>query len=219
MKKDGFLKRGGLIYAITLCICAIALLVASARIQLSPLPERVAEVPTSVPGTVEAGAKITPKPTKSPTAAPTSAPTEQPAVPLGEMKLIMPVTGTVQKGFSGDSLVKSLTMRDWRVHRGADITAKEGTAVVAAADGTVTEIFFDDLYGISIRIDHGNGAQTIYQNLSTDTLVEEGQRVKGGEEISGVGDTATCEAKDSPHLHFELYVNGAAVDPMDYVKE
>lgn len=221
-KKEGRLQKGTLIYAMTLCICALALLVASARIQLSSdkirnmetLPETKAEK-ISLP----AAAPLTPKPTQAPIEEETAPPTPLPPVPLEEMNLILPVTGTVQKGFSGDSLVKSLTMRDWRVHNGIDITAAVGTEVLAATDGTVTDIFFDDAMGISIRVDHGNGSEALYQNLSTDTKVEVGQAVKKGDCISGVGDTASCEIKDTPHLHFVLLVNGKAVNPMDYIKE
>ena len=221
------LPKSTLIYAITLCICALALLVASARIQLTENRMRIAESPSSEmipeePKPMPVAAAVTPKPTKEPHEEPlpseTPAPTEMPVVPLDQMTLLLPTQGEVDKNFSGDSLVKSATMRDWRVHNGIDITAEIGTEVVAAADGVVSDLYFDDLMGITVRIDHKNGAETLYQNLSGETRVEVGQMIKKGDLISGVGDTSSCEIKDSPHLHFVLLVDGKAVDPMDYVK-
>ena len=220
-KKESRLQKGTMVYAVTLCICALALLVASTRIQLGTEKMRNIESGTETESqkiSLPAAAPMTPRPTQTPIEKETAEPTPQPVVPLAEMDLILPVTGTVQKEFSGDSLVKSLTMRDWRVHNGIDITAAVGSEVLAAADGTVTDIYFDDAMGISIRVDHRNGSEALYQNLSTDTKVEVGQEVKKGDVISGVGDTASCEIKDAPHLHFVLFVDGKAVDPMDYVK-
>ena len=223
-KRGSFLQKGMGLYAVALCICALALLVASARIQISANKNLEAfATPEPKSNSLAAAAPVTaaptkaPRPTKAPeTPAPTEAPTPPPA---DQMKMAYPVTGTVQKNFSGDRLVKSSTLRDWRVHSGIDITAQIGAEVHAAYDGVVSRIFFDDELGISIVVDHGNGVETWYQNLSTDTTVAEGQAVKTGDVLSGVGDTASCEIKDTPHLHFVVRQNGKAVDPMDYLKE
>jgi len=76
--------------------------------------------------------------------------------------LRMPVNGNVIKQFSGDNLVFSNTMNDWRVHRGIDIDAPLGTQVRAAAAGVVERVFEDDMLGVVVIIDHGDGLQTIY---------------------------------------------------------
>ncbi len=219
MKNGNFLKKGGLIYATTICLCAIALLIASARIQITGKKE-MTELPTAAPQTEKreeaVSALVTPKPTEEPSECPSAEPSP---VPLEKMALILPVTGTVQKEWSGDKLVKSATMRDFRVHSGADITAAIGADVVAAADGVIADIYFDNCLGISILVDHENGAQTLYQNLSTDTMVAKGDRVKRGTVISHVGDTASSEYRDASHLHWALLVNEENKNPMEYVRE
>ena len=223
-KRGNFIQKGMGLYAVALCICALALLIASARIQLSAT-ERVPrnEPPAPEEESVAAAAAVTPKPTALPKSTPqpeTPAPTDAPSpVPAEKMKFTLPVTGEVQKNYSGDRLVKSSTLRDWRVHRGIDITAPVGTEVRAAQDGVVKRIYFDDELGISILVDHQNGLETLYQNLSTDTVVAEGQAVRKGDALSGVGDTASCEIKDTPHLHFVVLWQENAVDPMDYIEK
>lgn len=223
-KRGSFIQKGMGLYAVSLCICALALLVASARIGLSA-NKNAAPYPTQEPReeALAAAAAMTPAPTQAPQATiepQTSVPTEAPTpTPADEMKMDLPVTGTVQKNYSGDKLVKSSTLRDWRVHSGIDITAPVGTEVHAAYDGEIEKIYFDDELGISILVDHKNGVETLYQNLSTDTTVAEGQAVKKGDVLSGVGDTASCEIKDTPHLHFVVLREGKKVNPMEYIKE
>ena len=78
----------------------------------------------------------------------------------------MPVGGDVLKEFSGEVLVYSTTMNDYRVHKGTDLSAAIGTQVKAFTNGVVTEIFEDPLMGHTIVVDHGGGVISRYQNLS-----------------------------------------------------
>ena len=132
-----------------------------------------------------------------------------------EMKL--PVEGKLGTPFTTDSLVYSETLEAWSGHKGIDIFAKEGSSVVATLAGKVTEVYKDDLWGIVILVDHGNGLMTKYANLSTDEMVKEGQEVKKGDVISAVGKSAPIEMMMEPHLHFEVINDGICTDPKDYL--
>lgn len=131
--------------------------------------------------------------------------------------IIYPLEGELIRQYSMDELLYSRTLKEWTTHSGIDIESFLGAEVKAAADGTVEKVEEDPLMGIMITIDHGNGIKTRYANLSTANMVTEGQNVKAGQIISGVGRTAGYEILDPPHLHFELLINGKAVDPAEYL--
>lgn len=96
-------------------------------------------------------------------------------------KFINPVQGgQVLRGFSGDTLIQDETMGDWRVHSGVDIACEDGGQVTAIGDGTVTAVFYDDLTGYCLTIDHGNGVVSTLRGLMKNATVEEGDTVKMG---------------------------------------
>ena len=94
-------------------------------------------------------------------------------------------------------------------HPGLDIAAPTGTTVTAAAGGTVIMAQWYGGYGNYISIDHGGGYSTGYGHLSA-IYVANGQTVSRGQAIGAVGSTG---ASTGPHLHFEVRINGKAVDP------
>ncbi len=100
-----------------------------------------------------------------------------------------------------------------KMHSGIDFAAPIGTPIYAAADGTVDniEISFTG-YGKKVEIDHGFGYRTRYAHMHG-FAVRNGQRVKRGELIGYVGDTGLSTA---PHLHYEVFINGAQVNPIHY---
>ena len=98
-------------------------------------------------------------------------------------------------------------------HIGNDLAAAEGTAVLAAADGTVTETGFDTERGNYLMIDHGDGLATLYAACSK-VDVNEGDPVKAGTPIAAVG---SAGRSTGPHLHFEVYVNKNRVNPEPYI--
>jgi murein DD-endopeptidase MepM/ murein hydrolase activator NlpD len=118
--------------------------------------------------------------------------------------LIWPVSGPVVSGFG---------MRWGRMHEGIDIAAGYGTPIHAAASGTVITAGWEGGYGNLIVIDHGNGLATAYGHQSS-FAVGYGAQVSQGQTIGYVGCTGHCYG---PHLHFEVRVNGAAVDPLGYL--
>ena len=99
-------------------------------------------------------------------------------------------------------------------HSGLDISAPYGTEVRASADGVVTDVDTHTGLGRSIRVDHGFGVETVYGHLSA-YATEPGRRVKRGEVIGYVGDSGRASG---PHLHFEVHVYGAPVNPWKFLK-
>jgi murein DD-endopeptidase MepM/ murein hydrolase activator NlpD len=100
-----------------------------------------------------------------------------------------------------------------KLHTGIDIPAPTGTAITAAAAGTV--IYSDWLggYGKVIMLDHGGGVVSLYAHNSA-LVLSEGQSVKRGDTISKAGSTGNSTG---PHLHFEVRKNGAYVDPLPWL--
>lgn len=128
-----------------------------------------------------------------------------------------PVEGEVIGGFAGDSLEWNEMLGQWQTHPAIDIAAGIGEAVAAIADGTVTEVYFDNLYGNTVVIDHGEDRVARYASLNTLQMVEIGQNVLSGDIIGSVG---TCDAEESlgGHLHIEFYENGQPVDLSIYLE-
>jgi len=135
----------------------------------------------------------------------------------GSVPYTVPVKGKIVKPFSNEVPIYSQTLDQYIVHLGVDIAAPADTQVVAVADGTITKVYNDDKLGITIEISHGNGIVTKYSNLSTTKMVGEGDVVKKGQPISGVGSSALFESLEAPHLHFEVLKDGVAIDPSEYM--
>jgi murein DD-endopeptidase MepM/ murein hydrolase activator NlpD len=102
-------------------------------------------------------------------------------------------------------------------HKGIDLTAPIGTAVYAAGDGVVISVERSTSrsgYGNQIVVDHEvDGLSTRYAHLNT-IDVQKGQKVKRGEKIGTVGNTGMSTA---PHLHYEIMINKAAINPLRYM--
>lgn len=126
-----------------------------------------------------------------------------------------PTNGEIVKKHDLSKLVFSETMQDYRVHSGIDISCESGSGVVAFTDGVITSVTDDYFYGTTIVISHEQGVTSSYMNLSEDLAenITVGTEVKAGQLLGYVGNTARIESKDAPHLHFELYVDGAPIDP------
>ena len=107
--------------------------------------------------------------------------------------------------------VYSETMRDYRVHTGADYKAERGETVHAAANGIVKSTHTDMLLGNMIVIDHG-GAEISYCGLGGTFLVKPGEVVERGQDIGSIT-AAPFESTMEPHLHLEAVQHGKNVDP------
>ena len=135
-----------------------------------------------------------------------------------KLEFIMPIVGEVMRDYTQDTLVFSNTLQQWISHEGIDILSEIASPVKAIEAGEVIEVKNDPRYGLIIIIDHGQGYQSVYCNLSTLDMVHVGKKVEKGQVVSGVGNTALFEIKDNPHLHFELIKDGANVNPTEYIK-
>ena len=98
-------------------------------------------------------------------------------------------------------------------HNGIDIGAPTGSAILASASGRVTTSKYSYSAGNYIVISHGNGVSTVYMHCSA-LYVSEGEMVSQGQTIGAVGSTGFSTG---PHLHFGVMVNGAYVNPRNYV--
>ncbi|SHH75684.1 Peptidase family M23 [Sporobacter termitidis DSM 10068] len=184
--------------------------------------------------TLEKKPEVSAKPSASPSAAPSASakPSASAAPTTGKTdnnagksaaamakatSFVWPVVGDISVVFSQDELVYNQTMGDWRTHNGMDISAAIGAKVMAAADGTVTDVYADDLLGTTVVIDHGNGLKSIYANLAKTPVVSEGDKVEMGSVIGAVGDTALGETSQASHLHFAITKDDQPVDPASYL--
>ncbi len=125
-------------------------------------------------------------------------------------RFIRPTVGPITSLF-GLRLHPVLGVR--KMHTGVDFGVPTGTAVKAAASGTVLVAGWISGYGKTIVIDHGNGISTLYGHNSL-LLVSEGQRVKQGQVISKSGSTGLASG---PNMHFEVRKNGVPVDPIPWL--
>lgn len=99
-------------------------------------------------------------------------------------------------------------------HNGIDIPAPHGTPIFATADGIVGRAQRLGGYGLYVEIEHGNMIQTRYGHMSS-FIVEPGQQVKRGEIVGYVGSTGRSTGN---HLHYEVRIEGAPVNPMPFVR-
>ena len=131
---------------------------------------------------------------------------------LSHTPSVWPVRGYLSSGF-GSRIDPFTSGPDY--HPGIDISAPLGTKVVAPADGVVVAVGRRGAYGLAIIIDHGRGVVTRYGHLERFN-VRAGQRVRRGEVIGFVGSTGRSNA---PHLHYEVWLDDDAQDPIHYIIE
>ena len=180
-----------------------------------------AAVPTPTPkisGKQFAEVKPTPAPTQEPQTVHEVTADPTPNQELANTKLKMPVNGIITVNHSLETMVYSPTFGDWRIHKGIDIDAEHGSDIKAVADGTIAQVYTDEMMGNVIEINHGDFV-SVYAGVSTLEMVLQGAEVKQGDVISKVGDTAISESAQSAHLHFEILYGGNCVDPIEYMKD
>ena len=124
---------------------------------------------------------------------------------------IMPTSGWLSSEFAKSRFHPIL--HENRPHNGIDLTAEIGTPIVAPASGTVVYAGWDKGFGRTVEIDHGHGIRTRFAHCAS-LSVRRGQRVTRGQLIAAVGNSGLTT---SPHLHYEIHVNGRPVDPLSFV--
>lgn len=98
-------------------------------------------------------------------------------------------------------------------HNGVDFAAKEGTDIIAVGSGVVTWSSKRYGYGLMVEVNHGNGYSTRYAHAK-ESLVKVGDVIKKGQTLALIGSSGRSTG---PHVHFEVYKNGRAVDPATYI--
>lgn len=123
---------------------------------------------------------------------------------LEQIYFISPLSGEISQGFNLE-----------KRHYGIDITAPKNTAIKAAADGFVVASDWTLETGLTIVIQHANNVITFYKHNSLN-LKKIGEKVKAGEAVAIIGNTG--EQSSGSHLHFELWFNGKAINPQEYIR-
>lgn len=148
---------------------------------------------------------------------PVETPDEQPAAIPQTPTYVKPVQGEVLQAFSGETLVKNETLGDWRTHNGIDIKCDKGADVKAMANGKVSSVSNDPVWGYTVVIDHGSDLISVYCGLDKNILVSKGAAVKAGQ-IIGKVDYIPAESKMPDHFHFEVKKAGKYINPADLIK-
>lgn len=123
---------------------------------------------------------------------------------------VLPTNGWITSYF-GHRISPTAGVR--KMHEGLDVGANYGTPIRAPADGLVTFAGNKAGFGLFVQIDHGYGIETIYAH-SQKIIAKNGQRVKRGDLLAKVGSSGYSTG---PHLHYEVRVNGIAVDPLYFI--
>jgi murein DD-endopeptidase MepM/ murein hydrolase activator NlpD len=133
------------------------------------------------------------------------------AAKLPPVGMTMPINGEITSKFSRSRFHPILDV--FRAHRGVDLAAPEGTPISAPAPGRVASVGRRLGYGLVIEMVHSGGVVTRYAHLHS-AVVHAGDTVAMGQAIGTVGESGLATA---PHLHFEVWVKGTAVDPVKFV--
>jgi murein DD-endopeptidase MepM/ murein hydrolase activator NlpD len=129
---------------------------------------------------------------------------------LASTPTVWPVRGRITAGY-GYRVSPFTGQRE--MHEGLDIAAPFGTPIMATADGIVSFVGPLSSFGNVVFINHGHGLTTFYAHTSS-FRVKEGQPVKRGQIVADVGSSGRTTG---PHVHYEVQVNGAAVNPLKYI--
>lgn len=131
----------------------------------------------------------------------------------GSMPSALPVAARAIT--SGFGLRQHPLLGTWRAHSGLDLAAPYGSPIVATSDGVVSTAAWQGGYGLLVTLDHGGGVQTRYGHMSRLNVVA-GQQIRKGGVIGYVGSTGMSTG---PHLHYEIRMNGRAINPAPHLHE
>ena len=241
MKKQGFakvraaMKGKGFIVALALSVAAVGFstyyaynnIMNSFGCEISD--ELFIEVDKNQPGvplvTTTAQSTIPPATTAATTPPQTSAdtgtePQTEPANNFfaASSPRTMPADGEIINEYSDGELVKSQTLNLWQTHDGVDIAAEIGTDIKACGEGQILNIWEDALWGVCVSIDHGDGHISSVYGHDANVPVSIGQEIACGDIIGKAGNTAECECKLAPHIHFEVKKDGGFINPLSFIE-
>jgi murein DD-endopeptidase MepM/ murein hydrolase activator NlpD len=131
-----------------------------------------------------------------------------------------------QLSFIGNEVVReysekepsySKTLDVWEVHKGLDVSANDGQEIKSLFDGTVVDVFKDDEYGISVKVEYDGDVAVIYSNLKEDVSVKKDDEVSQGQVLGQAGATSNVECEEEIHVHIQAFKNGESIDPMSLI--
>ncbi len=135
----------------------------------------------------------------------------------GDTTFLIPVSEA--NALNSYGFYHNTTLDKYYLHTGIDFAGEAGDEVYAALDGTVESITTDPLLmGTTITLAHENGLKTVYTFVEAADGLEVGETVEKGDVIATVAEAMGQEYKDGAHLHFEVFLNGEAVDPETYLE-
>ena len=218
---DNEKKSGGKGFYIALAVCLVAICGVAVTTFVNTLPkdEPEKENSTTVPHNTTTSSVqqvVVPAPDVKDERSTTTTVTP-PTTTTADMQdlFVFPVSNQVLHPFSATHEY-SETLGSWVTHNGVDFAGKNGDAVKASADGKITSIRQDALWGQMIEITHDGKIVTRYCGVTAKNI-KEGQTVKAGDAI-GVLSDVPAEVLDKPHLHMEVIVNGKFVDPLTLIQ-
>ena len=216
------IRDKGFYVALAVCVLAVAVVAAVSLADMLPRAEQNGDepgvtttAPTAAPTTAPTSAQQVQIPVTSVADLRTTTSTAKPTTTISRAEepqdlYVLPLSNEVCEPFSNGEMVYSETMQDWRTHNGVDFTGEHGKYVKAAAEGRITVIETDEMWGDVIEIDHGFGIVTRYCGVSARNILV-GDTVKVGQQI-GVLTAIPCESAEVPHLHFEVTASGKPLD-------
>ena len=204
-----FWKRNGVYFILTMSLVAVgAVLISGFGMSESDSP--IIELPQETPVEQNVTGQLDDRTTTTTTTATSTTTTQAEAAEL----YVLPLTNTVQKPFSADAPLYSVTMDDWRIHTGVDFAGEAGQTVKATAQGRVSAVEEDPMWGCVVTIDHGVGVVSRYFGI--EPAVRVGDKLDVADTV-GLLTTVPCEAAQTPHLHFEMTIDGVPVDPVEAI--
>ncbi|MCL2049497.1 MAG: M23 family metallopeptidase [Defluviitaleaceae bacterium] len=188
-------------------------------VETPPELPRPAPPPTPI---AEPEPEPTPEPTpepEPPPPAPTTPPTVETFEPFTSAdSMVWPVHGEIVMPFSASALIFDPTMDRFSTNDNIRIAGTEGDAVRAAADGRVTSIGTDFWRGNYVTIDHGGGWTSTIGQLMENVLVREGEIVRAGQVVGGIGQPSGAASLNGSHVHFHVKYNNLPVDPHELLQ-
>ncbi len=124
----------------------------------------------------------------------------------------------ITRNYSEKEPSYSKTLDVWEIHKGIDVSAKEGQEVKSLLNGKVIDVFKDDEHGMSVKVESDNKLVVVYSNLNEKLNVKKGDSIKEGQTLGLVGKTTFVETKEDSHVHVEVFKEEKSIDPMTIIK-
>ena len=210
-----FFAGSGFYLVLALCVAAVGG-VAVWTVNDSLQTQEMSEAPTTVMTTaattraVEAGHNVATVPDTRTTVRLTATKPTTTATAKAADTYVLPLNNTVVRGYAKEPVFWG-TLETWKVHYATDFAGALGDTVKAVANGTVTDVYDNALWGGCVVLDHHDGTLSTYRGVNCTLAV--GAAVKLGEPI-GVLSEIPCEKDLGPHLHLEMAAGSRVLDPV-----